>query len=247
MNGLGKFLSSSVTIAGRKIPYSVLLLVAALIVGLASWFLTRRSQAAGADVIAADSPTPETMLDPQPDQPATLNMVNRGASSAPLTSDNWQTMTNETWTRQGVEFLVAQGVNSSVANGAIARYISGQVLTPEQDAMTEAVVRKFGLPPENVPPASIQTPSTPAAPKPVTLPNNYYRDVSSGQVWEVANNKRRWTKPELWALRVKNAAARGGKLTAVSVNSPSHPLFKLPTLGPTPRATIRVVSKFENI
>lgn len=66
---------------------------------------------------------------------------------------------NELWGRRVTEWLIANGSTVDEASGMVTNYLSGQSLTQDQAKLRDKAVAKYGLPPEGVEYAPIDSPS----------------------------------------------------------------------------------------
>lgn len=81
-----------------------------------------------------------------------------GSGTGPATYAN-----NTAWASAAINYLVAQGVDPSQANEAIQQYLSGQVLTSQQQADVNLAIQALGAPPSlpgpiGTPPGQVVTP-----------------------------------------------------------------------------------------
>lgn len=61
--------------------------------------------------------------------------------------------TNEQWGRAAVNYLIAQGYNASVADAAVRKYLVGQALNAQENALIIIALQSIGALPSALPPA----------------------------------------------------------------------------------------------
>jgi hypothetical protein len=88
------------------------------------------------------------------------------AGAAFVTSDSSQQDTgpenNQVWGQQALNWLITQGQNAAVADNAIRKYLVGESLTLQENALIGLALTKFGAPPEALPPTTVPTIPPPA-------------------------------------------------------------------------------------
>lgn len=97
--------------------------------------------------------------------------VNPPAPTTP--GDTVAVQTNQAWGLQALNWLIAQKYDPGTADNAIRKYLYGQNLTIEEQALINQVLLHFGAPPEPLPPVVIPTippPHPHPIPEPVPVP-----------------------------------------------------------------------------
>lgn len=74
---------------------------------------------------------------------------------------------NQAWGQQALNWLITQGHNATVADNAIRKYLAGESLTLQENALIGLALTKFGAPPEALPPTTV-----PPIPPPATTPSD---------------------------------------------------------------------------
>lgn len=95
-----------------------------------------------------------------------------GVSSAPVTSS--APLNNGDWSRRAFDVLVAEGNAPTAVQDALSKYLTGDPITAQQEALVSLALRRVGSPPEGAPsitraaPApAAQAPTAPAQPAPI--------------------------------------------------------------------------------
>lgn len=86
--------------------------------------------------------------------------------------------TNQSWGIQAENFLIAASINPTDAHNTVAKFLSSMPLTPQEKAMMNMVLIRYGAPPEPLaptddvpvvtPPVGGGTPSTGSTPHPIS-------------------------------------------------------------------------------
>lgn len=69
-----------------------------------------------------------------------------------------KTETNEAWRRKAFDFLVSLGLDPGKVDAATRKYIYGEPLTLQEQAIVNQAILKLGLPPEALPPVDVPEP-----------------------------------------------------------------------------------------
>lgn len=69
--------------------------------------------------------------------------------------------TNDAWSRRVIAALIAEGVEPTAAQRAIVNFLNGYPLTLSESLIVDRALLIGGVPPEGVPPASIESDTTP--------------------------------------------------------------------------------------
>lgn len=112
------------------------------------------------------APAPETLPYPDGGLPADAGDI-PGSTPAPPTGDITLT-TNSAWLRYVVDRMRILGEDPTLVHNAVTKVFAGIAVTQQENAMWNDVVRRFGPPPESVPPIDVIPP--PAAPPPAPAP-----------------------------------------------------------------------------
>lgn len=81
----------------------------------------------------------------------------------PPTGTGAGTQTNETWRIKATNALIAQGMDPATVDNALRKYLTGQVLNLQEQAIVSSALLQFGVPPESVPGPAPTAPSPVAA------------------------------------------------------------------------------------
>lgn len=85
---------------------------------------------------------------------------------------------NQLWSTKAQTWLVTQGIRPTLAAGAIGKYLYGQALSEQEQAVVDMALAKFGPPPEPVSP-----PDVPAPQPEIGAPGNF-RTTAVG-AWDI--------------------------------------------------------------
>jgi len=129
-------------------------------------------------------------------------ITNGSGSTAVVTAPS----TNAAWAQQAVAYFEGLGYDATTVSAALGNYLTGQTLTASQNSLISSILALQGAPPVNVPPPTITPPSgqTGTLPK---IANGYYRDISTGNIYQVVNNVRYAVTPSTWAKLEKSKVA----------------------------------------
>lgn len=99
-----------------------------------------------------------------------FDVVTPPASNQP--SEPAPVETNQSWGRTALNWLIAQHYDAGVADNAIRKYLYGENLTLQEQALINLVLLKYGAPPEPLPPVIVPTlpPPPPPPPRPTPTP-----------------------------------------------------------------------------
>lgn len=73
---------------------------------------------------------------------------------------------NQAWGVIAKNWLITQGQDPTTADNAVRKYISGENLTIQENALIALVLARFGSPPEDIPPVTVPTPTPTPTPTP---------------------------------------------------------------------------------
>lgn len=95
-----------------------------------------------------------------------------GVSSAPVATS--APLNNGDWSRRAFDVLVSEGNSPTAVSDALTKYLTGDPITAQQEALVSMALRRVGAPPEGAPsitraaPAPAATaPTAPAQPAPI--------------------------------------------------------------------------------
>jgi hypothetical protein len=113
----------------------------------------------------------ETSQEPLVEPGVGTGLVPAGAAFVPSDSSQQDTgpENNQAWGQQALNWLITQGHNATVADNAIRKYLVGETLTLQENALVGLALAKFGAPPEALPPTTVP-PIPPPASEPVGAP-----------------------------------------------------------------------------
>jgi hypothetical protein len=107
----------------------------------------------------------ETSQEPLVEPGVGTGLVPAGAAFVPSESDkDTGPENNQVWGQQALNWLITQGQNAAVADNAIRKYLAGEPLTLQENALIGLALTKFGAPPEALPPTTVPTIPPPVAP-----------------------------------------------------------------------------------
>jgi hypothetical protein len=110
----------------------------------------------------------ETSQEPLVEPGVGTGLVPAGAAFVPSESDqDTGPANNQAWGQQALNWLITQGQNAAVADNAIRKYLAGEALTLQENALIGLALTKFGAPPEALPPTTVPTIPPPTTPPPV--------------------------------------------------------------------------------
>lgn len=113
---------------------------------------------------------------------------------------------NSAWGRKVLNWLIGSGSDPATADNAVRKYLSGENLTVQENALINLALVKFGSPPEALPPVKVPTIPTPATPTPV--------DVGRPLLaWTQPPTRRRGTR-----VPIKGRISIGGKVPVLPTN-----------------------------
>lgn len=142
--------------------------------------------------------------------PSTGQYITNGSgSTAVVTAPS----TNAAWAQQAVAYFESLGYDATTVSSALGKYLTGQTLTSSENSLVSSVLGLQGAPPVTVPPPTVTPPTgqTGSLPK---IANGYYRDISTGNIYQVVNNIRYAVTPSTWTKLEKSKAAP--KLSTIS-------------------------------
>lgn len=167
---------------GIPLVYIAGLFVAILVV--IAWRMRSGTDAVDTDP-DSDSAT-DAVGDADPSNPygsyATQGTVTVQQSGEPTTVTPIGEVTNSSWVRKGAEWAVGQGLaaNTNVAYIALNKYVNGEEMSVDEAKIRDAVVRQYGLPPEDFQPSG-QTVTTPVAARRQGNPGNTVHRVKGSE------------------------------------------------------------------
>lgn len=141
---------------GKKLgpmPVGVWLIVVAGGLGLA--FFINRNQ--------SNAPTPMEL----PDSDVGTGLVPAGAVIQTAPAEDVEAEDNPAWARRVTNWLIGQGHNAGVADNAVRKYIAGESLSLQEQALINLALVTQGAPPEALPPVTVPgiTPTPTGAPQ----------------------------------------------------------------------------------
>ena len=71
---------------------------------------------------------------------------------------------NPAWGRKVLNYLIGTGADPATADNAVRKYLSGENLTIQENALLNLALVKFGSPPEALPPVKVPTTPAPTTP-----------------------------------------------------------------------------------
>lgn len=161
---------------GRKVgPFSVAGWAGIGVAGVGLGLLLKRSGMFGAGKSEAEpEPEPETV----PTYTGGVVPVVSGAAPDTGTTGRKTPTDNLEWSKLCLEYLVADGQDPIASQQALALFLFGDELTPQQAALVSMALKAYGLPPDGAPPMVVKSPGT-STPAPEPEPN---RNPSSDPV-----------------------------------------------------------------
>lgn len=107
---------------------------------------------------------------------------------------------NQTWFAQAEAYLSGIGVDAQTASAAIGKYLAGTQLSSDQYSLVQQALGAVGTPPGGAPPVTVAPPSGQTTTKPTlpTIKDGYYRDITTGNIYQVSGNVRRSVSPTTW-------------------------------------------------
>lgn len=125
-------------------------------------------------------------------------VTNSGDTSVPTNNGDAAITTNAGWSLRVANALIADGNYSAITvSNAIAKYLGGTALNPQEQAIINIAVAKYGVPPEGVLPVKVEpvAPTPTPTPKPTPTPTptpkpkpktviGYRLVTSTGSIWE---------------------------------------------------------------
>lgn len=175
-----------------------------------------------------------------------------GVSTAPITSS--APLNNGDWSRRAFDVLVAEGNSPTAVSDALSKYLTGDPITAQQEALVSMALRRVGAAPEGAPsitraaPAPAATaPTAPPAPAPIPaapvvapfvrpswLGNARFVKGSGPAVYLVTDNGLEWVPSEEAFLALGGSFGRAGQPPVNYLTVPDSALRPLKRIGTLP-------------
>lgn len=145
--------------------------------------------------------------------------------------------TNGEWIRVATDFLVAGGQPGTIVGSALTKFIQGKKVTPQEAAIVNMAVARFGWPPDGAPPLDVDTsggitpPPTTAPTDPASLSNEdlltaieHYSQAGSTTnpgpytaeaVNRVTSGRLAWNNNPIWKANGQNGNLGQGRYAAI--------------------------------
>lgn len=193
---------------GRKYfgaPLYMILLVVVAVVGY-YWYKKRKANAnpLGQIATAVGSSEAASGLSQQ-------NAPSGGGGTVTTANGTPGITTNAAWSLQVSNSLVADGSYSATdVSNAISKYLNGQPLTAQEEAIINIALQRYGFPPEGVLPVTTVTPpatSTTATPSAAKTVSKYVRDPNGSIFAVYSDGSTNWIDYPTWASLSANGAS----------------------------------------
>jgi hypothetical protein len=109
----------------------------------------------------------DAQIEPLTEAGVGTGLVPAGAIIQPFQPSDDEPEDNPAWGRKVLNWLIGSGSDPATADNAVRKYLSGENLTVQENALINLALVKFGSPPGTLPPVTVPTVPPPTTP-PVT-------------------------------------------------------------------------------